>query len=121
MRVLGIDCGTEKTGYGIIESDGRRHRLIAAGVVRTKPRDPLASRLLVIAEGLREVIQKHAPEVAAVEAVFHAANTKTATDRTCIMHFDFELGDAGQIDSILGTLRGIEAVYSAYRVLPGSG
>jgi crossover junction endodeoxyribonuclease RuvC len=78
MRVLGIDCGTEKTGYGIIESDGRRHRLIAAGVVRTKPRDPLASRLLVIAEGLREVIQKHAPEVAAVEAVFHAANTKTA-------------------------------------------
>ena len=49
-----------------------------------------------------------------------AASTKTATDRTCIMHFDFELGDATQIDSLLGTLRGIDSVYSAYRVLPGS-
>jgi guanosine-3',5'-bis(diphosphate) 3'-pyrophosphohydrolase len=50
-----------------------------------------------------------------------AASTKTATDRTCTMHFDFELGDASQIDSLLGMLRGVDSVYSAYRVLPGSG
>lgn len=78
MRILGIDCGTERTGYGIIESDGRVHRLITAGVVRTRSRDPLPLRLREIARGLREVIARYAPEVAAVEEVFYAANAKTA-------------------------------------------
>ncbi len=78
MRVLGIDCGTERTGFGVIESDGRRHRLIDAGIIRTRPRDALPLRLRAIAEGLRKVIAEHSPECAAVEAVFHAANTKTA-------------------------------------------
>ncbi len=78
MRVLGIDCGTERTGYGIIESDGRSHRLIVAGVVRTSAKDPLAVRLARIAGELRELIRQHAPEAAAVEEVFHAANAKTA-------------------------------------------
>jgi crossover junction endodeoxyribonuclease RuvC len=77
MRVLGIDCGTERTGYGVIESDGRRHRMLAAGVIRTQSRDPLETRLLAIGRGLREVIGKYSPECAAVEDVFHAANTKT--------------------------------------------
>lgn len=78
MRVLGIDCGVERTGYGIIESDGRTHRLLAAGVIRTSPGRPLESRLLDIAGGLRETIRAHAPAAAAVEEVFHAANVKTA-------------------------------------------
>jgi crossover junction endodeoxyribonuclease RuvC len=78
MRVLGIDCGSERTGYGVISSDGRAHKLLAAGVIRTSPGDPLASRLRLIAEGLRGVIQAWEPESAAVEEVFHAANSKTA-------------------------------------------
>jgi len=78
MRVLGVDCGTERTGYGIIESDGRTHHLVAAGVVRTKTRDPLAVRLKDIAAGLREVIGEYHPEAAAVEEVFHAVNAKSA-------------------------------------------
>jgi len=78
MRILGIDCGTERTGYGLIESDGRSHRIIAAGVIQTSPRQPLEIRLLAIARGLREVIQTHAPESAAVEEVFYAQNVKTA-------------------------------------------
>ena len=78
MRVLGIDCGVERTGYGVIESDGRTHRLLAAGVIRTSPRDALEARLLLIAQGLREVIRQHAPQSAAVEEVFHAVNVKTA-------------------------------------------
>jgi crossover junction endodeoxyribonuclease RuvC len=78
MRVLGIDCGTERTGYGFIESDGRAHRMIAAGVIVTSPKDPMASRLLLIAKGLREVIQLHIPEYAAVEEVFYSQNVKTA-------------------------------------------
>ncbi len=59
MRVLGIDCGVERTGYGVIESDGRTHRLLAAGVIRTSPRAALEARLLSIAQGLREVIVQH--------------------------------------------------------------
>jgi crossover junction endodeoxyribonuclease RuvC len=78
MRVLGIDCGTERTGYGVIETDGRDHRLIAAGVIRTNPKSPLAARLAEIAGGLRRVIAELRPEAAAVEAVFHAVNAQTA-------------------------------------------
>ncbi len=78
MRVLGIDCGTERTGYGVISSDGGRHRAIAFGVIRTSPRDPLQIRLERIASELRDLIQTHRPEAAAVEEVFHAVNAKTA-------------------------------------------
>ena len=78
MRVLGIDCGSERTGYGVIDSDGSVHRMLAAGVIRTNPKQPFAARLLEIAKGLRVVIRLHTPEVAAVEEVFHAANAKTA-------------------------------------------
>ncbi len=78
MRVLGIDCGTERTGYGIVESDGRSHRLMAAGVIRTSAKDPLRTRLARIASELRDLIRQHAPDAAAVEEVFYAANVKTA-------------------------------------------
>ena len=44
MRVLGIDCGTERTGYGVIASDGREHRLVTAGVIRSLPPDPFGGR-----------------------------------------------------------------------------
>jgi len=78
MRILGIDCGTERTGYGVIESDGREHRLIAAGVIRSTAAAPLEVRLLEISRRLREVIRDCQPRAVAVEQVFHAANTKTA-------------------------------------------
>lgn len=78
MRVLGIDCGTERTGYGVIESDGREHRLVAAGVIRTSPKLPLERRLLAISRGLRQVIDECRPAAAAVEQVFFANNVKTA-------------------------------------------
>ncbi len=76
--MLGIDCGTERTGYGVIESDGREHRLIAAGVIRTRPRDALPLRLLLIAGELRRIIAQFHPQAAAVEEVFHAVNAKSA-------------------------------------------
>jgi crossover junction endodeoxyribonuclease RuvC len=78
MRVLGIDCGTERTGWGVIESDGRRHRVLGHGVIRTLPRDPLETRLAAIAAALRAVITDHEPEAAAVEEVFFSQNVKTA-------------------------------------------
>jgi crossover junction endodeoxyribonuclease RuvC len=78
VRVLGIDCGSERTGYGIIDSDGRDHRIVAAGVIRTNTKWPFEKRLLEIAKGLRGLIQEHVPELAAVEGVFFSANVKTA-------------------------------------------
>jgi len=78
MRVLGIDCGTERTGYGVIDTDGRRHQLVSSGVIRTSTKQPLSARLLEIGEGLRRVIREHHPDQAAVEAVFHAVNVKSA-------------------------------------------
>lgn len=78
MRVLGIDCGTERTGYGVIESDGRTHRMVAAGVIRCGAHERLEARLATIAAGLREIIRAHEPEEAAVEEVFYSQNVKTA-------------------------------------------
>ena len=76
--MLGIDCGSERTGYGVIDSDGLDHRLLAAGVIRTDRKQPFERRLLEIAGGLRRLIQEHVPESAAVEEVFCSANAKTA-------------------------------------------
>jgi crossover junction endodeoxyribonuclease RuvC len=78
MRVLGIDCGTERTGYGVIDSDGRLHRMVAAGCIRSSTRDPLERRLCVIAGELRALIAEHRPDCAAVEEVFMAVNARSA-------------------------------------------
>ena len=78
MRILGIDCGTERTGWGVIESDGRRHSVLGHGVIKTKAAHPLELRLHTIATGLRAVLEQHQPEAAAVEGLFHSVNVKTA-------------------------------------------
>ena len=78
MVVLGIDCGSERTGYGVIDTDGRTHRLIRAGVVRTSPQTAFPVRLCQIAAPLRELICEYHPDTAAIEAVFHAVNAKTS-------------------------------------------
>jgi crossover junction endodeoxyribonuclease RuvC len=77
VRVLGIDCGSQRTGYGVIDSDGSVHRMVAAGVIRTSPKREFPKRLLEIAEGLRSLVREYAPETAAVEEVFYAVNVKT--------------------------------------------
>jgi len=91
MRVLGIDCGTEYTGYGIVElvcdgrNDGRNNdrnkdRLvcIVCGAIKLSPHDPMATRLSRISIGLQELISQHRPDRVAIEDVFYAANVKSA-------------------------------------------
>jgi len=78
VRVLGIDCGSERTGYGVIDSDGLDHRMVAAGVIRTSTSWPFEKRLAEIAGGLRALIREHSPEAGAVEGIFYSANVKTA-------------------------------------------
>jgi crossover junction endodeoxyribonuclease RuvC len=78
MRIAGIDCGTERTGFGVIDTDGRSHHFVHAGVIRTKALDPLEKRLQLIARELRSVIDGYSPDAIAVEEVFHALNAKSA-------------------------------------------
>lgn len=78
MRVLGVDPGTALTGYGVVESvPGRMGRLLECGVLRTRPKETLPDRLRVIFEGLTEIIERHRPDVVAVEGVFYATNVRT--------------------------------------------
>ena len=78
MRVLGIDCGTERTGYGVIDSNGAQHSMIEAGVLKTDAKHPLAHRLLTISIGLRGVIERFSPDCAAIEDVFYSVNARSA-------------------------------------------
>jgi crossover junction endodeoxyribonuclease RuvC len=76
--VLGIDPGTAVTGYGVVKGDrmGPPH-LIECGIIRTKPRDPLATRLQEIHAGIVELIQRHRPDALSIEDVFYARNVRT--------------------------------------------
>lgn len=67
MRLLGLDPGLQRTGWGVIETDGNLLRFRAAGVVASRPQDPLAARLDALYRGLQEVVALHRPEVAAIE------------------------------------------------------
>jgi crossover junction endodeoxyribonuclease RuvC len=78
MVILGVDPGSVRTGYGAIDTDGRRHRLIEKGLLASSSRLSLPSRLRQIHSGIRELIVRLQPDVLAVEDVFHAANTRTA-------------------------------------------
>ncbi len=78
MIVLGIDPGTASTGYGVVKGDGLGLvSLVECGVIRTRARDPLPSRLHEIYEGVRELIARHKPDALSVEDVFYAKNVRT--------------------------------------------
>ena len=80
MKVLGIDPGTATVGYGVVErarDAGRVLRLVECGIIRTGPRDSLSRRLQIIHEGLTELLQRHRPDVLAVEGIFYATNVRT--------------------------------------------
>jgi crossover junction endodeoxyribonuclease RuvC len=76
IRILGIDPGLRRTGWGLIESDGNRLIHVACGSVETRERDELGARLLAIHDELVAVIKRYQPHEAAVEATF--VNTNAA-------------------------------------------
>lgn len=78
MRILGIDCGSERTGFGIIDSDGDHHRLVTFGAVQTSSRQSFPNRLQKIYTELRALILKFSPDEVVVEEVFYATNVKSA-------------------------------------------
>src|SRR5256885_17235763 len=78
MRVLGIDPGSETTGWGVVEGDVRRYRLVEFGTVKARARERFAARLLKISDGVEGLLARFGPDVCAVEEAFFAVNAKTA-------------------------------------------
>ena len=70
IRIIGIDPGLRRTGWGIVESDGSRLSFIAAGTVVSDDKQALAERLRQLHAGLSEVVDRHRPQEASVEATF---------------------------------------------------
>jgi crossover junction endodeoxyribonuclease RuvC len=101
MRVLGIDCGGEYTGYGVVEQDdcgSLRH--VCSGAIRLSPRDALEIRLKKICEGLTKIIAAHSPEQVAIEDVFYAVNVKSA----------LKLGHVRGVAMLVAAQAGLEVV-----------
>src|SRR5437868_11121592 len=78
MRVLGIDCGSRVTGYGVIDSEGSDCFFVRCGTIRSKSADSLSARLRSIHNGIVEVIRELKPEAAAFESLFYATNVQSA-------------------------------------------
>ncbi len=79
MRVLGIDCGGEYTGYGVVELCSEEELVcLTCGAIRLSPRQPLARRLTRIYDELGILISEHRPGEVAIEEVFYALNVKSA-------------------------------------------
>src|SRR5437879_10085987 len=79
MRVLGIDCGGEYTGYGVVEMHSvGRLVCLACGAIKLSPREPLARRLSRIYDELGILIVQHHPDEVAIEGIFYALNVKSA-------------------------------------------
>lgn len=77
MRILGIDPGLRRTGFGVIDVDGPRLRYVASGTIVIPANLPLAQRLKVILDGLREIVQDTRPDCAAIEIVFLNTNPQS--------------------------------------------
>jgi crossover junction endodeoxyribonuclease RuvC len=79
MRILGIDPGLQRTGFGVLECAGQRLAYVASGTVSTleAPRGELPLRLKLIFEGVREVIERYRPDCAVAEIVFVNVNPQS--------------------------------------------
>jgi len=78
MIIFGIDPGSERTGYGCIESDGSRHRVVTCGAIGSPASRSFPDRLLAIHARLTELLVEHRPDCVAIESLFHAANVRSA-------------------------------------------
>ncbi|RJP73962.1 MAG: crossover junction endodeoxyribonuclease RuvC [Candidatus Abyssobacteria bacterium SURF_17] len=105
---MGVDPGLSATGYGIINVAERQPLLVEAGVLRSRDKDPLETRLLEIHRGMTEVIREFAPTVVVVEELY----SKYAHPRTAIL-----MGHARGVVCVTAAQAGIPVVsYASTRI-----
>lgn len=78
QRVLGIDPGSETTGFGVVERSGGRVLHVAHGTIRLPRTGSVALRLDRLHATMREIVERHRPDVACIESVFVAASPRSA-------------------------------------------
>lgn len=78
MKILGIDPGTGIVGFGVIDTNGRKHNLVDAGVIRTPANQALELRLVTIYDSLQQIVKETKPDFVAIEKLFFAKNVTTA-------------------------------------------
>lgn len=78
MKIFGIDPGSERTGYGCIETAGSRHRLVICGCLTGPARATFPEKLMAIHAGLAVLLARHRPDCVAVENIFYARNVRSA-------------------------------------------
>jgi crossover junction endodeoxyribonuclease RuvC len=78
IKILGVDPGSNVTGYGLISSNGQKDTLIESGVIQPANHAALPEKLREIFEGLLKVIEEHRPRQFAIEQAFYSKNAKSA-------------------------------------------
>jgi crossover junction endodeoxyribonuclease RuvC len=103
MKVLGIDPGSETLGWGVVEGEKLKYKLVDFGTVKSSPKEKFSKRLLKVYQGVNAVIEKYGPDVISIEDTFYAVNVGVA----------MKLGQVRGAMLILGELAGLEiAEYS---------
>ena len=78
MKIFGIDPGSQRTGYGCVETDGSRHRIVTCGAITSSALTPFADRLLTIHARLTALLLECRPDAVAIENLFFATNVRSA-------------------------------------------
>lgn len=110
VRIIGLDPGLRRTGWGIVESEGNRLRHVAHGVIATDAKATTAKRLTQIFRGIEEVFEAHAPGAAAVEEVFVNKNPGST----------LKLGQARGVALLVPAMRGVSVAEYATNLVKKS-
>ena len=78
MRIFGIDPGADRTGYGCVDTDGSRHRIVTCGAISAPPAAAFPDKLLQIHQRLAALLGECRPECVAIENLFYANNVRSA-------------------------------------------
>jgi crossover junction endodeoxyribonuclease RuvC len=78
VKIFGIDPGSDRTGYGCVETDGSRHHLVTCGAIKTPSSATFPEKLLVIHSCLTTLLRECQPDAVAIEDLFYATNVRSA-------------------------------------------
>ncbi|MET0590957.1 MAG: crossover junction endodeoxyribonuclease RuvC [Naasia sp.] len=115
LRVLGVDPGLTRCGFGVVDVDpDRRARLVAVGVVRTEPGTPVEQRVHAVALGISAVLDEHLPQIVALERVFAQNNVSTVMGTAQASGVVMHLAAARGLQVALHTPSEVKAAITGY-------